>query len=80
MVRRLLRARPISCLTLPDAVDRGRLHLRERPHSGHRSTLEAIAAALALLEGAEVEARLLAVYDDFVQRVASTSGRFRVRP
>lgn len=69
--RRLLRrdddfdgAEPV---TLPVAAP-SRYRLRRHPLAGALCTLEAIAQALAVLEGPDVEERLMVVLDRFVER------------
>lgn len=51
--------------------------LRQPPHEAGMSTLEAIAHALALLEGTETAAPLHALQADFVQRMDMLRGRRR---
>lgn len=69
--RRLLRRaddlRGAEIVTLPPASPT-RYGLRRSPREGTLCTLEAIARALGLLEGPEVEARLLLALDRFVER------------
>lgn len=53
------------------------LRLRQPPHEAGMSTLEAIAHAVALLEGSEAAAPLHALQADFVQRMDALRGRRR---
>lgn len=50
------------------------LRLRDSTFEEGRSTLEAIAESVALLEGAEVAAPLFSLHDDYVQRVFKARG------
>ncbi|WP_437568961.1 tRNA-uridine aminocarboxypropyltransferase [Sorangium sp. So ce542] len=55
----------------PVALPQGapsRYGLRRAPHEGALSTLEAVARALGLLEGAEVERRMMEAFDAWVHR------------
>ena len=45
----------------------------------HLSTLEAVARALAVLEGAEVETELLSVFEAMVTRMLVTRGKLHER-
>jgi len=58
---------------LPQAVSRERL--REAPRPGARSTLEAIADALALLDSPECGARLLELHRYFVEQTRRSRGK-----
>jgi DTW domain-containing protein len=60
-------------LALPDPVAKV-LRLRESKFEAGRSTLEAIAEAIALLEGAEVAAPLHALHATYVERVFRARG------
>lgn len=60
-------------LTLPDKAPRV-LRLRESKFEAGRSTLEALAEALALLEGEAVAAPLFALHDTYVERVFRARG------
>ena len=65
----------VETVTLPPGPP-SRYRLRRSPRDGGLCTLEAIARALAILEGPAVEARMLAVLDRFVERtLAVRSGR-----
>jgi len=55
---------------LPDPAP-GRYSLRVPPAEGHLSTFEAIAGALGVLEGPELEQRLLSVFDVWHARHAA---------
>jgi DTW domain-containing protein YfiP len=64
----------MPCVVLPDApaqVDR----LRAPPRPGRLATLEAIAAALGILEGAHVADALMRVYRVMTDRTLWTNGR-----
>jgi DTW domain-containing protein len=69
-----LRALPELALPVPEVAP---IRLRVPPHQAGMSTLEAIAHALRLLEGPEVAAPLLALYDELVRRVDRHRGRQR---
>lgn len=69
-----LRALPELALPPPRVAPN---RLRQPPHAGGMSTLEAIAHALALLEGAETAAPLHALQAEFVQRMDTLRGRRR---
>lgn len=56
----------------PRVVERDRI--RQPPFPGGMATLEAVAAAVAAVEGAEVAAPLEALFDEFVRRVRSQRG------
>src|SRR5262249_3163913 len=71
-------ARDAEPVTLPPGAP-SRYELRRAPSEGALSTLEAVARALALLEGAEVERGLMDVLDAFVQRSHRPAGRARRR-
>lgn len=60
-------------LALPDQLTKV-LRLRESKFEGGRSTLEAIAEAIALLEGAPVAAPLHALHATYVERVFRARG------
>ena len=61
------------------AAGPGRYTLRHHPDGDHICTLEAIARALGILEGAEVQAHLQATVDLLVERV-TRSRRGDTRP
>lgn len=69
-----LRLLPELALPAPVVVPH---RLRQPPHEAGMSTLEAIAHAIALLEGPEVAAPLHALQADFVQRMDALRGRRR---
>jgi DTW domain-containing protein YfiP len=70
MARRDPDARGALHVTLP-AGEPSRYQLRRNPREGTLSTLEAIARALALLEGPGLEEPLLDLFDTFVTRSLS---------
>jgi DTW domain-containing protein YfiP len=73
---RLARALDWPCVTLADGRDGqagGRLRAAGRP--GRLATLEAVALALGVLEGPEVEAALLHVFRVMTDRTLWTNGR-----
>lgn len=61
-------------VALPSAPATKVLRLRESSFEEGRSTLEAIAEAIALLEGAEVAAPLFTLHADYVERVFKARG------
>jgi DTW domain-containing protein len=65
--------RAIPCVSLPASVDRRRLRTAITP--GRLATLEAVAHALGILEGPEVEAELLRLYRIMTERTLWTNGR-----
>jgi DTW domain-containing protein YfiP len=65
--------RAIPCVSLPAADDRRRMRAAIKP--GRLATLEAVAHALGILEGPEVEAELLRVYRIMTERTLWTNGR-----
>lgn len=69
-----LRSLPELALPIPAVAP---IRLRVPPHQAGMSTLEAIAHALCLLEGPEVSAPLLTLYDELVRRVDRHRGRIR---
>ena len=75
--RRLLRRdddlRDIEAVALPPAPPT-RYGLRRTTREGALCTIEAIAAALGVLEGDEIEARLLEIRDRFVERALRARG------
>jgi DTW domain-containing protein YfiP len=73
MLRRLTALEGLPRLVLP-AKDVAPLRLRETRAPEGRSTLEAIADALALLEGDEVGKPLQALHDLYVERVFRARG------
>lgn len=76
-VRKLLRTHPwmflLPRLSLPGPTHEGR-RLRVSPLAEGRSTIEAIAAALSVLEGPEKGAPLEALHDVMVEQVLSARG------
>ncbi len=81
--RRILRRDPDACdaepVTLPPGAP-SRYGLRQAPREGALSTLEAVARALGLLEGQEIEQGLTAILDAFVERSLVAAGRSRRPP
>ena len=74
--RRLPELSALPCVSLPPpAHDFERLRTPPRP--GRLATLEAVAVALGILEGAAVEAALLRVYRTMTDRTLWTNGRIR---
>jgi DTW domain-containing protein YfiP len=73
MLRRLTALEGVPRLVLP-AKDAAPLRLRESQAPEGRSTLEAIADALGLLEGDEVGRPLQALHDLYVERVFRARG------
>jgi DTW domain-containing protein YfiP len=63
----------IPCVSLPAADNRRRMRAAIKP--GRLATLEAVAHALGILEGPEVEAELLRVYRIMTERTLWTNGR-----
>jgi DTW domain-containing protein YfiP len=61
-------------VTLPPGAP-SRYGLRRAPRDGTVCTLEAVARALGMLEGAEIERALTALLDTFVQRSQLAAGR-----
>lgn len=57
----------VPCVTLPDAGP-GNYRLRAELRAGGLSTFEAIARALGILEGPQIEAAMLAVFQVMVER------------
>ena len=76
MWRRDPDAHGAELVTLPAGVP-SRYALRHAPREGALSTLEAVARALGLLDGPEIERALLVVHDAFVQRTQIAAGRPR---
>jgi DTW domain-containing protein YfiP len=76
---RLGRALDLPCVTLPEvaasdaAAGFGRLRAPTRP--GRLATLEALARALGVLEGAAIEAELMRVFRVMTDRTLWTNGR-----
>ena len=82
MYHRLPELRRLPGLGLPHPDPEAR-RLRRAPHPESMSTLEAMAAALALLEGGHVARPLLALHELMIERVLQSRGRplgERVRP
>ena len=63
----------IPCVSLPASDHRRRMRTANRP--GRLATMEAVAQALGILEGPEVEAELLRVYRIMTERTLWTNGR-----
>lgn len=68
MPRREQSARGSELVHLPDGGAPSRYRLRQTNRPGAVSTFEAVARALAILEGPEVERDLMVVFDEFVRR------------
>lgn len=79
MARRLAPLADLPRLVLPGSAD-PRHRLRQPHMPGGMATLEAIAAALDLLEGPESSAPLLALFDEFVRRGRALRGKGRPPP
>jgi DTW domain-containing protein YfiP len=67
------RAGDLECVSLPASGDGRRMRTASAPHQ--LATLEAVAAALGILEGPEVEAALVRVYRIMTERTLWTNGR-----
>ena len=67
------RAGDLPCVSLPASRSGKRLRTGRSPHQ--MATLEALAVALGILEGPEVEAALLRVYRIMTERTLWTNGR-----
>ena len=79
MVKRLLALRPMRRLLLPDGVEsRVKTRLRQPAVAGRVSTLEAITAALASLEGPEMAETMEEVQTRYVTHALRVKGRQRV--
>lgn len=76
MPRRIPALAALPRVTLP-AGPLTRYHLREETHAHGLATFEAIARALGALEGPEVQARLEALFDRYVDATLRTRGRER---
>jgi DTW domain-containing protein YfiP len=76
IVRRDPDVRDAEPVTLPPGVP-SRYGLRRAPREGAVSTLEAVARALGVLEGEEVERGLTRLLDTFVERTQLAAGRAR---
>jgi len=61
------------CVTLPQGAP-SRYTLRTEAHAGHLSTLEAIARALGILEGADIQAALERVFNVMIGRTLWSRG------
>lgn len=76
--RRTFRRDPDARGAEPVALPKGaptRYTLRRHPHAETVSTLEAVARALGVLEGPEVELRMMQAFDAFVTRSLHAAGR-----
>lgn len=67
------RAGDLQCVSLPASGNGRRMRTASSPHQ--LATLEAVAAALGILEGPEVEAALVRVYRIMTERTLWTNGR-----
>ncbi len=74
--RRLEVLAGLPCVALP-ARAAGPDRLRAAPRPGRLATLEALAVALGVLEGSEIEDALMRVYRVMTQRTLWTNGRIR---
>lgn len=74
MIRRDKNLRALPAVRLPDGLP-SRFYLRERRHPNGLCTFEAAARALGIVEGAAVEAELLAVFEKVVERTLWSRGR-----
>ena len=72
---RLGRSLGLPCVTLPRAFDGPSVRLRTPTRPGRLATLEALARALGVLEGAAVEAELMRVFRVMTDRTLWTNGR-----
>ncbi len=79
VLRREPRARGAEVVRLPPCPPT-RYSLRRNTRDGALCTFEAIAAALAILEGGDIEARMLASFDTFLTRAHAVRGRRDVMP
>jgi DTW domain-containing protein len=68
MCRRDPAAKNATIVRLPEGHTTRYGGLRRSAREGTSSTMEAVARALGILEGPEVEARMLAAFDTFVER------------
>lgn len=75
LVARLGGAAPVPCVTLGPAAPAVARRLRAGTRPEHLATLEALALALGVLEGPEVEAALLHVFRVMTERTLWTNGR-----
>ncbi len=73
--KRIAELRDVPCARLPEAAP-SRYFLRAEAHTHALSTLEAIARALGILEGAAVEAAMLHPFRAMVERTLWARGRF----
>ena len=74
MVQRLPALRRMPGLALPPPPPNTR-RLRRPPHPDGMSTLEAMAGAVALLEGEELAQQLYALHELMIDRVLESRGR-----
>lgn len=74
MVQRVPQLRRLPSLTLPPPAPNTR-RLRRPPHPEGMSTIEAMAGAVALLEGEEVARPLYALHELMIDRVLASRGR-----
>jgi DTW domain-containing protein len=65
----------LPCAALPEAAAEDVDRLRAPPHPGQLATLEAIAVAMGILEGAPVAEALMRVYRVMTERTLWTNGR-----
>lgn len=74
MVQRVPQLRRLPGLTLPPPAPNTR-RLRRPPHPDGMSTIEAMAGAVALLEGEEVARPLYELHERMIDRVLASRGR-----
>ncbi len=74
MVQRVPELRRLPGLTLPPPAPNTR-RLRRPPHADGMSTIEAMAGAVALLEGEEVARPLYELHERMIDRVLASRGR-----
>lgn len=77
MYRKLAELRGLPILRLPESARASEARLREAPSPDRVSTIEAIAAALRLLEGDEVATPLEALFALAVERARATGRAIR---
>jgi DTW domain-containing protein len=76
MPRRIPELRDVPCVALPPGPPSA-YRLRRRPRETGLATIEAVARALGILEGPEIEAALDRVFRAMVERTLRSRGRVR---